>query len=120
MADTTHRALGDRAAFQLANVTKTPPQYAAITPRWLVRLLDWKPLEAGTLRVNRVIDDSAPDVICGQKDEKALPDSYIDYDQRPREYTLCGIASVVKAHTRVSDLHSNAFDQIREQIRLNI
>ena len=50
---TTHHALGDRAAFQLANVTKTPPQYGAITPRWLVRFLDWKPLEAGTLRVNR-------------------------------------------------------------------
>ena len=33
--------LGDAAAFQLANVTKTPPQYGAITPRWLVRLLDW-------------------------------------------------------------------------------
>ena len=54
MADNvTHHALGDRAGFQLANVTKTPPQYGAITPRWLVRLLDWKPLEAGTLRVNR-------------------------------------------------------------------
>jgi encapsulin shell SprI-like protein len=118
--DVTHHALSDRAAFQLANVTKTPPQYGAITPRWLVRLLDWKPLEAGTLRVNRVIDDSAPDVICGQKDEKALPDSYIDYDPKPREYTLCGINSVVNVHTRVSDLYSNPFDQIREQLRLNI
>ena len=29
---TTHHALGDRAAFQLANFTKTPPQYGA-TPR---------------------------------------------------------------------------------------
>ena len=120
MPDATHHALSDRAAFQLANVTKTPPQYGAITPRWLVRLLDWKPLEAGTLRVNRVIDDSAPDVICGQKDEKALPDSYIDYDPKPREYTLCGISSVVNVHTRVSDIYSNPFDQIREQLRLNI
>jgi Phage capsid-like protein len=118
--DATHRAMSDRSAFQLANVTKTPPQYGAITPRWLVRLLDWKPLEAGTLRVNRVIEDSAPDVICGQKDEKALPDSYIDYDPKPHEYTLCGINSVVNVHTRVSDLYSNPFDQIREQLRLSI
>ena len=72
MADTpTQHALGDRAAFQLANVTKTPPQYAAITPRWLVRLLDWKPLEAGTFRVNRVVNDEALEVACGGKDEKA-------------------------------------------------
>jgi hypothetical protein len=68
-----HHALGDRAAFQLANVTKTPPQYGAITPRWLVRLLDWKPLEAGTLRVNRVADHKAIEVVCGQRDEKTLP-----------------------------------------------
>ena len=30
------RAVGDNAARQLANTTKTPPQLAAITPRWLV------------------------------------------------------------------------------------
>jgi hypothetical protein len=115
-----HHALGDRAAFQLANVTKTPPQYGAITPRWLVRLLDWKPLEAGTLRVNRVVEDKTLDVICGQKDEKALPESFVDYEEKRREYTLCGISAVLNVHTRVSDLYSNPFDQIREQLRLTI
>jgi hypothetical protein len=79
-----HHALGDRAAFQLANVTKTPPQYGAITPRWLVRLLDWKPLEAGTLRVNRVVEDKLLEVVCGQKDEKPLPESYLDYEENTR------------------------------------
>ena len=34
MADPAHHSLGDKAAFQLANVTKTSPQYGAITPRW--------------------------------------------------------------------------------------
>ena len=93
MADTTaHQALGDRAAFQLANVTKTPPQYSAITPRWLVRLLDWKPLEAGTFRVNRVVNEESVGVSCGSKDEKALPDGFVDYDEKPREYTLCAIS----------------------------
>ena len=29
-------ALGREAAYQLANVTKTAPQFAAITPRWSV------------------------------------------------------------------------------------
>ena len=121
MAETVaHHALGDRAAFQLANVTKTPPQYGAITPRWLVRLLDWKPLEAGTLRVNRVVEDKTLDVICGQKDEKALPESFVDYEEKRREYTLCGISAVLNVHTRVSDLYSNPFDQIREQLRLTI
>jgi hypothetical protein len=120
MADTTQRALGDRAAFQLANVTKTPPQYGLITPRWLVRLLDWKPLEAGTLRVNRVINEETVEVACGTKDEKTLPETYVDYDEKPREYTLCAITTVLDVHTRVSDLYSNPYSQIGEQLRLTI
>jgi Type 2A encapsulin shell protein SrpI-like len=120
MADTTQHALGDRAAFQLANVTKTPPQYGLITPRWLVRLLDWKPLEAGTLRVNRVVNEETVEVACGTKDEKTLPETYVDYDQKPREYTLCAITTVLDVHTRVSDLYSNPYSQIGEQLRLTI
>jgi hypothetical protein len=71
VADDTvaHQALGEQAAFQLANVTKTVPQYGAITPRWLVRLLDWKPLEAGTFRRNRVDESKAIEVTCGQVEE---------------------------------------------------
>jgi Phage capsid-like protein len=120
MVEPTQHTLGDRAAFQLANVTKTPPQYGAITPRWLVRLLDWKPLEAGTLRVNRVVNAESVEVACGTKDEKALPESYIDYDEKPREYTLCAITTVLDIHTRVSDLYSNPYSQIGEQLRLTI
>src|ERR1700733_7112272 len=115
MADTsTQHALSDRAAVQLANVTKTPPQYGVITPRWLVRLLDWKPLEAGVLRVNRVVNDEAVEVDCGTKDEKALPETFADYDERPREYTLCAITTVVDVKTRVSDLYNNPYNQIAE------
>ena len=122
MADsgTTHHALGERAAFQLANVTKTPPQYGAITPRWLVRLLDWKPVEAGTLRVNRVVDDASVEVVCEPKEESAIPASFANYDDKPREYTLNAISSVLQVSTKVSDLYSNPFDQVKEQLRLTI
>jgi hypothetical protein len=116
----THHTLGERAAFQLANVTKTAPQYSAITPRWLVRFLDWKPLEAGTLRVNRVVDDKSPEIVCDQKDEQSIPETFVDYEEKPREYTLNSISAVVDVQTRISDLFSNPFDQIREQIRLTV
>ena len=43
----SHLALGDLAARQLANTTKTVPQLSTITPRWLVHLLQWLPVEAG-------------------------------------------------------------------------
>jgi hypothetical protein len=119
-AGATHHTLGERAAFQLANVTKTAPQYGAITPRWLVRFLDWKPLEAGTLRVNRVVDEKSVEVVCDQKDEQAIPETFVNYEEKPREYTLNSISAVVDVQTRISDLFSNPFDQIREQIRLTV
>ena len=34
-------ALGDNAARQLANATKTVPQLETISPRWLTHLLQW-------------------------------------------------------------------------------
>jgi hypothetical protein len=120
MAEGAQHTLGERAAFQLANVTKTAPQYGAITPRWLVRFLDWKPLEAGTLRVNKVVDEKSVEVVCDQKDEQAIPESFVNYDEKPREYTLNSISAIVDVQTKISDLFSNPFDQIREQLRLTI
>ena len=118
--DKTHHTLSEQAAFQLANVTKTAPQYGAITPRWLVRLLDWKPLEAGTLRVNRVVNEKSVDVICGQEETVALPETFVPYDEKPRELTLNSISAVMNIHSRTSDLYSNPYDQIKEQLRLTI
>jgi hypothetical protein len=120
MAETSHHSLGEKAASQLANVTKTPPQYGAITPRWLVRFLDWKPLEAGILRVNRVVPDKSLEVVCDQKDEEAIPESFVNYEEKPREYTLNSISAVVDVQTRISDLFSNPYDQVKEQLRLTI
>ena len=94
MAEETRRAsLREEAAFQLANVTKTPPQFGAITPRWLVRLLDWKPLESGTLRVNKVDEGKAIESICEHADESPLVSTYVEYLDKPREYRLSRKAS---------------------------
>lgn len=120
MADETHRALGDAAAKQLANITKTPPQLTAITPRWLVQLLSWVPVESGIYRVNKVRNDADIEVSCGSRDERALPETFVDYVEAPREYTLSAISTVVDVHTRVSDLFSHPHDQIREQLRLTV
>jgi hypothetical protein len=113
-------SLGEEAAFQLANVTKTAPQFGAITPRWLVRLLDWKPLEAGTFRVNKVNESKAIESLCAHEDESPLPATFADYQDTPREYRLSSINAVLNVHTRVSDLLSNPYDQVREQLRVLI
>lgn len=121
MAETSTRAsLGEQGAVQLANVTKTAPFYGAITPRWLVRLLDWKPLEAGIFRRNRVVEDKAIEVLCGHVDESPIPATYAEYEEAPREYRLSSINALVNVHTRIGDLFSNPYDQVREQLRVTI
>ena len=115
-------ALGDNAARQLANVTKTVPQLSAITPRWLVHLLQWGPVEAGIYRVNKVKNPGKVEVSCDSETESEsdLPVTFVDYEEKPREYFLNTVSTVLDVHTRVSDLYSNPHDQIKEQLRLTI
>jgi hypothetical protein len=120
MAEEGRRAVGDTAARQLANTTKTKPQLTAITPRWLVQLLGWVPVESGTYRVNKVKNDVDIEVACGARDERTLPETFVDYEEHPREYTLSAITTIVDVHTRVSDLYSHPWDQVREQLRLTV
>jgi hypothetical protein len=121
-AQNESQALGDAAARQLANATKTVPQLSTITPRWLLHLLSWVPVEAGIYRVNRVVN---PDQVLihaeeAGEDEEPLPQTYVDYETTPREYTLRSISTLLDIHTRVSDLYSSPHDQIAQQLRLTI
>lgn len=113
-------ALGDNAARQLANATKTTPQLSTISPRWLVHLLQWTPVEAGIFRLNRVNNPRQVTVTCSRRDESEITPTFVDYDDKPREYFLNAVTSVVDVHTRVSDLYNNPHDQIKEQLRLTI
>jgi hypothetical protein len=122
MADTQQAlALGDHAARQLANATKTAPTLATLTPRWLTHLLQWVPVEAGIYRLNTVKNPQDVLVACSsQRDEGELPSTYVDYDEQPREYFLNAVSTVLDVHTRISDLYSSPHDQIKEQLRLTI
>ncbi|MCY1293314.1 Major membrane protein I [compost metagenome] len=113
-------ALGDSAARQLANATKTVPQLSTITPRWLTHLLQWQPVEAGIFRLNKVKNPLNVQVACTQRDESLLPQTFVDYEEAPREYFLNAVTTILDVHTRVSDLYSSPHDQIREQLRLTI
>ena len=115
-----HTALGDVAARTLANATKTVPMLSTITPRWLVHLLQWKPLEAGIYRVNKVKNENELLVDCSSLDEKELPQTFVDYEEWGREYRLNAVNTVLDVHTRISDLYSSPHNQIHEQLRLTI
>ena len=115
-----HLALTDDAARQLTNATKSTAQLETITPRWLVQMLPWVPVEAGIYRLNRVKDPASVTVATPPRDESELPTTYVGYFETPREYFLNTVATIVDIHTRISDLYSSPFDQIAEQIRLTI
>lgn len=117
---TPQTALGDVAARQLANATKTVPQMGSITPRWLTKLLHWVPVEAGIYRLNRVKEGTSVNVDCSARDERELPQTYVDYEATAREYMLSAVNTVLDVHTRVSDLYSSPYNQTGEQLRLII
>jgi hypothetical protein len=114
-----HRTLGERAARQLANTTKTPPQWVGSTPRWLVGLLPWTPVEAGVYRVNRVLDTKFA-VECTPDDQADLPLAVIDYADKPREYQLTTVTTSIEVHTRISDLFRSPMDQVKEQLAVAV
>lgn len=113
-------ALGDVAARQLAIATRTVPQMITITPRWLTHLMSWIPVESGVYRLNKVKDASSVEVDCSSRDERVLPQTFVDYIEKPREYNLSAVNTVLDVHTRVSDLYSKPYNQISEQLRLII
>jgi len=114
--------LSEQQARQLANVTKTVPMMEAITPRWLVSFLSWVPVEAGTYRVNKVkvTRPGTRTIECSPDEEIDLPEIYVDYEEKPREFTLNAVTTVLDVQTRISDLYRSPHDQIREQLRLMI
>lgn len=115
-----HTALGDVAARTLSNATKTVPMLSTITPRWLVHLLQWVPVEAGIYRVNKVSNETSVAVDCSSLDEKVLPQTFVDYEEWGREYRLNAVNTVLDIHTRVTDLYSSPHNQTHEQLRLTI
>jgi Phage capsid-like protein len=114
--------LSEQQARQLATVTKTVPMMQAITPRWLVNFLQWVPVEAGTYRVNKVVPSrpGSRTIECSPDEDVDLPEIYVDYEEKPREYTLSAVTTVLDLQTRISDMYRSPHDQIKEQLRLII
>jgi hypothetical protein len=116
--------LSEGAARQLANATKTHAYWGGITPRWLVNFLAWTPVEAGIFRLNRVKEQEGTriEVECSPPRDANpdLPETFVDYEETPREYFLKAVTTVLDVQTRVSDLYSQPFDQVQEQLRLLI
>jgi hypothetical protein len=113
------KTLSEKAARQLSNTTKTPPQWRGATPRWLTQMIPWTPVEAGVYRVNQAIDSDFA-VKCSPAPGEPLPIAFSDYDPQPREYVLTSVTTTIEVDTRVSDLFRSPMDQVKEQLSLTV
>ena len=60
------------------------------------------------------------DIATYREGEPELQRTFVDYEDAPREYQLSVMQTVIRLHTRVTDLYNNLYDQLREQLRLTI
>lgn len=113
-------ALSAKAAYQLTDAVKTTPQFQSITPRWLCRLMEFKPLKTGVFRVNKVNEHIPLEMLFERTGKEDIPEGFVNYDTNPREYILDSISTIININTRVSDIYNSPYDQIHEQIRLAV
>ena len=60
------------------------------------------------------------DLVSGFAENVEIPETFVDYTPTPREYSLSAVQTVVRVHTRVSDLYNGPYNQLEEQIRLTV
>ncbi|HEX7835884.1 MAG TPA: family 2B encapsulin nanocompartment shell protein [Kofleriaceae bacterium] len=76
--------------------------------------------KAGLARPQDKLGQAAIGMSAGHAGEAVLPGAFVDYDPGPREYELAVIQTVLKIHTRVSDLYNQPMNQTEQQLRLTI
>jgi hypothetical protein len=60
------------------------------------------------------------DLVSGFAENVEIPETFVDYSANPREYSLSAVQTVVRVHTRVSDLYNDPYNQLEEQMRLTV
>jgi CRP-like cAMP-binding protein len=73
---------------------------------------------AGTRQ--NIYGEAAIELSAGHAGEPELTSAFVDYELAPREYELSVAQTVLRVHTRVSDLYNNPMNQFQEQLRLTI
>ncbi|MFF7635028.1 family 2B encapsulin nanocompartment shell protein [Kitasatospora sp. NPDC008050] len=93
--------------------------------RVLLELADREPALRAQLEAFGSAGDQQPadrehpiDLSSGHSGEPFLPETFVDYEESPREYELSIAQTVLKVHTRVSDIYNSQIDQVQAQVRL--
>ncbi|SEG98360.1 Cyclic nucleotide-binding domain-containing protein [Nonomuraea solani] len=71
-------------------------------------------------RAQNAYGEAAIDMSSGHIGEPVLPGTFVDYEQSPREYELSVAQTVLRVHSRVTDLYNQPMSQLDQQLRLTI
>lgn len=125
-------SLGPKSAKNLSNTTNTIPMMESISPRWLLTFLPWVPVEAGIYRVNKIRKcyktrdgveeyfEKLPELCSTLLGEHEIPQTFPDYEEKSREYTLKSIQTILRINTQITDIFNSPINQLQEQTRLTI
>ena len=64
--------------------------------------------------------EAAINMSSGHLGEAMLPNTFADYELKPREYELDVAQTLLRVHSRVADLYNDPMNQTEEQLRLTI
>jgi CRP-like cAMP-binding protein len=77
-------------------------------------------LRSALQRSQNLFGEAAIARASGHVGEPTLPQTFVDYEAKPREYELSISQTVLRVHTRVADLFNDPMDQIEQQLRLTV
>lgn len=132
MSNSIKNVIDHVGSYQLSHVAKTPPQFDRTTPRWLTKVLDWKSLDSGVFRLNKVKEGASAlhgltseddntshvDALSTRYEKAGILKSYADISPEVREYILDDISTVLPISTKIIDIFSQPYDQVQQQIRI--
>ncbi|MFD8984436.1 family 2B encapsulin nanocompartment shell protein [Streptomyces sp. NPDC059564] len=115
-------ARGETPSYQVKAVTRCT--VLSLDHRMLSELADREPLlrarlDAYAANGQGPTERERPiEMTSGHSGELDLPQTFVDYEESPREYELSIAQTVLKVHTRVSDIYNSSIDQVQAQLRL--
>ncbi|MEY3869417.1 MAG: family 2B encapsulin nanocompartment shell protein [Microcoleaceae cyanobacterium] len=110
--------------------TLTPVRFLTLAKSAFDEVLTQEELKAGLalaveerLRLKASVNrygEEPVSLIADYEGETEVPRSYVDYESEPQEYELSVVQSILRVHTRVSDIYNEPINQLREQLRLTV
>lgn len=110
------QTLNPAAALQISYIHPSRPIWPGITPRWFLKILPFVSIESGVYRINQVKGEF--DVIHQSPFGKELPNTFADYELKPKEIHLSAIHTVLRLNNVSGDLYNAPHNQLKEQTRL--